>query len=480
MGSTSGSGSLFIDRLYEETIKRVSNKLEGGERDLFAPCVKGVKALLSKEPFQEFLKSMYFHRYLQWKWLERQPVTYKTFRMYRVLGKGGFGEVCACQTRATGKMYACKKLEKKRIKKRRGETMVITEKQILQKINSRFVVNLAYAFEMKDALCLVLTIMEGGDLKFHIYNMGGEPGFPEERCRFYACEIILGLGHLHKEGIVYRDCKPENILLDSKGHVRISDLGLAVEIPEGEAVRGRVGTVGYMAPEIIDNEKYTFSPDWFSLGCLIFEMIEGRAPFRARKEKVKREEVDRRVKDSREDYSERFSPESQSLCEGLLAKSPSSRLGCSSGRHGVREIKIHAWFNSVNWRRMEAGRVKPPFEPDPHAVYAKDVLDIEQFSTVKGVNLDQGDENFYSKFNSGAVSIPWQEEIIEKEVFKELNVFGPNNTPSADLRLDLPPEPEPSAGCLPFFRRRRRGLNSSGSESTPPSNSQNSNSLPDR
>merc|ERR1719328_912094 len=119
-------------------------------------------------------------------------------------------------------------------------------------------------------------------------------------------------------------------------------------------------------------------------------MIEGRAPFRARKEKVKREEVDRRVKDSREDYSERFSPESQSLCEGLLAKSPSSRLGCSSGRHGVREIKIHAWFNSVNWRRMEAGRVKPPFEPDPHAVYAKDVLDIEQFSTVKGVNLDQG------------------------------------------------------------------------------------------
>ena len=69
-------------------------------------------------------------------------------------------------------------------------------------------------------LISVLTIMEGGDLKFHIYNMGGEPGFPEERCRFYACEIILGLGHLHKEGIVYRDCKPENILLDSKGHVR--------------------------------------------------------------------------------------------------------------------------------------------------------------------------------------------------------------------------------------------------------------------
>lgn len=193
-------------------------------------------------------------------------------------------------------MYACKKLEKKRIKKRKGESMVLIEKQILQKINSRFVVNLAYAYETKDALCLVLTIMNGGDLKFHIYNMGGDPGFELTRARFYAAEVVCGLEHLHQQGIVYRDCKPENILLDDHGHVRISDLGLAVEIPEGDMVRGRVGTVGYMAPEVIDNEKYAFSPDWFSFGCLLYEMIEGQAPFRARKEKVKREEVDRRVK----------------------------------------------------------------------------------------------------------------------------------------------------------------------------------------
>lgn len=84
----------------------------------------------------------------------------------------------------------------------------------------------------------------GGDLKFHIYNMGGDPGFELARARFYAAEVVCGLEHLHQQGIVYRDCKPENILLDDHGHVRISDLGLAVEIPEGEMVRGRVGTVG--------------------------------------------------------------------------------------------------------------------------------------------------------------------------------------------------------------------------------------------
>lgn len=96
-------------------------------------------------------------------------------------------------------MYACKKLEKKRIKKRKGEAMVLIEKQILQKINSRFVVNLAYAYETKDALCLVLTIMNGGDLKFHIYNMGGDPGLDIVRARFYAAEVVCGLEHLHQQ-----------------------------------------------------------------------------------------------------------------------------------------------------------------------------------------------------------------------------------------------------------------------------------------
>ncbi|KAH8018947.1 hypothetical protein HPB51_014013 [Rhipicephalus microplus] len=408
---------------------------------------RAVKEFLMGGPFKEFEGSMYFDRYLQWKWLESQPVTAKTFRMYRVLGKGGFGEVCACQVRATGKMYACKKLEKKRIKKRRGETMVLIEKQILQKVNSRFVVSLAYAYETKDALCLVLTIMNGGDLKFHMYSMGGEPGFEPQRARFYAAEVTQGLEHLHAKGIVYRDLKPENILLDDHGHVRISDLGLAVEIPdEHEGVRGRVGTVGYMAPEVIDNERYTYSPDWFSLGCLLYEMLEGQAPFRARKEKVKREEVERRVKEEREKYSAKFSEEAKDCCQQLLAKSPASRLGCQEGRAGALQVKRHPFFKSLNWKRLEAGMLEPPFVPDPHAVYAKDVLDIEQFSTVKGVNLDASDDSFYSQFNMGSVSIPWQTE--------ELNVFGPSQTRPPDLCWELPPA-EDRRGCFPFRRKPR-------------------------
>ncbi|XP_065078554.1 G protein-coupled receptor kinase 2 [Ochlerotatus camptorhynchus] len=449
------SDDCVLDILNDDIVAQVRSRLLNSSRELFEGSVTAVKTFLQGEPFREFESSMYFHRYLQWKWLEAQPVTYKTFRMYRVLGKGGFGEVCACQVRATGKMYACKKLEKKRIKKRKGESMVLIEKTILQKINSRFVVNLAYAYETKDALCLVLTIMNGGDLKFHIYNMGGDPGFELNRARFYAAEVVCGLEHLHQMGIVYRDCKPENILLDDTGHVRISDLGLAVDIPEGEMVRGRVGTVGYMAPEVIDNEKYAFSPDWFSFGCLLYEMIEGQAPFRARKEKVKREEVDRRVKEDVEKYSHKFSEDAKSLCQQLLMKAVKNRLGCRNGRAGAREVKKNGFFNSINWKRLDAGVVEPPFVPDPHAVYAKDVLDIEQFSTVKGVNLDATDENFYSKFNTGSVSIPWQNEMIETECFRELNVFGQDECPTPDLLINAPPVVE-KPGCFPFRRKKKQ------------------------
>lgn len=167
-------------------------------------------------------------------------------------------------------------------------------------------------------------------------------------------------------------------------------------------------------------------------------MIEGQAPFRARKEKVKREEVDRRVRESQESYSSKFTEEAKSICQQLLKKQPKDRLGCSHGRYGATQVKgiksfmcvcrsancivcltlflicvsAHEFFRSTNWRRLDAGMCEPPFIPDPHAVYAKDVLDIEQFSTVKGVSLDSSDDSFYTKFNTGSVSIPWQTEVF--------------------------------------------------------------------
>uniref|UniRef100_A0A8C2V8H1 G protein-coupled receptor kinase n=1 Tax=Chinchilla lanigera TaxID=34839 RepID=A0A8C2V8H1_CHILA len=427
-------------------------------KNIFEGCASVVHNYLSKKPFEEYQESPYFSRFLQWKWLERYPVSKNTFRNYRVLGKGGFGEVCACQVRATGKMYACKKLEKKRIKKRGGEAMALNEKRLLEKVHSRFVVNLAYAYETKETLCLVLTIMNGGDLKFHIYNLGS-PGFDEKRAVFYAAEVCCGLEDLQRERIAYRDLKPENILLDDYGHIRISDLGLAVEIPEGQMVRGRVGTVGYMAPEVINNEKYSFSPDWWGLGCLIYEMIQGHCPFRKPKEKVKREEVERRVRKDTEEYSEKFSEDTKSICRMLLAKNPNERLGCKGD--GAAGVKKHPVFKDINFSRLEANMLEPPFRPDPNAIYCKDVLDIGRFSVVKGVYLDTADDNFYAQFATGCVSIPWQKEMIESGCFKDIN-------DSENKRVEekaSPPAPRPKRS---FFHTRSACGNEAASISRGP------------
>ncbi|XP_047703168.1 G protein-coupled receptor kinase 4 isoform X4 [Prionailurus viverrinus] len=359
-------------------------------------------------------------------------------------------EVCACQVRATGKMYACKKLAKKRIKRRKGEAMALNEKRMLEKVNSRFVVSLSYTYETKDSLYLVLTIMNGGDLKYHIYNLGS-PGFDEQRAIFYAAELCCGLEDLQKERIVYRDLKPENILLDDIGHIRISDLGLAVEVPEGRTVRGRVGTVGYMAPEVINNENYTFSPDWWGLGCLIYEMIQGHSPFKKFKEKVKRQEVERRVKRDTEEYSRKFSEDAKSVCRMLLTKNPRQRLGFSGG---AAEVKGHPVFKDINFKKLEANMLDPPFCPDPKAVYCKDVVDIDQFSTVRGVYLDTTDETFYSQFATGSVSISWQNEMIESGCFKDINESDTGEY--VDLQETLcHPVPKPKRGF--FYRLLRRG-----------------------
>lgn len=356
----------------------------------------------------------------------------------------------ACQVRATGMMYACKKLEKTHVKKRRGEAMALNEKQILEGLDSRFVVNLAYAYETKHALCLVLTMMSGGDLKYHIYNIG-EPGLDRDRTRFYAAEVCCGLIHLHQKSILYRDLKPENILLDDNGHIRISDLGLAVRLSEGSLVRGQVGTLGYMAPEVIGHRHYGMSADWWGLGCLVYEMTAGRPPFHARGEHPKASEMERRIETEQEEYCDKFSREVKDLCSLLLNKDQHERLGCQSS--GGREVQSHPFFRKVNFRMLEAGLVDPPFKPDPRQVYCSDVQDIDEFSTVKGVTLNQTDNDFYSKFNTGRVPITWQNELIETGCFRELNTFGPEGSRSPDLDWSQRPESPKRSLLHRIFRR---------------------------
>ncbi|XP_007537506.1 rhodopsin kinase GRK1 [Erinaceus europaeus] len=407
---------------------------EAGGDGRFGPLLEATLAHLAGRPFQAFLDSLHFLRFLQWKWLEAQPLGQDWFLDFRVLGKGGFGEVSACQMKATGKLYACKKLNKKRLKKRKGYQGAMVEKKILSKVHSRFIVSLAYAFETKTDLCLVMTLMNGGDLRYHIYNVNEEqPGFEEPRAVFYTAQIISGLEHLHQHSILYRDLKPENLLLDDNGNVRISDLGLAVEFQEGQTkTKGYAGTPGFMAPELLRGEEYGFSVDYFALGVTLYEMIAARGPFRARGEKVENKELKQRILSERVQYPDSFSPASRDFCEALLEKDPERRLGFQGG--SCDKLRAQPLFKDLDWRQLEAGLLTPPFVPDSRTVYAKSIQDVGAFSTVKGVVLDQSDAAFFQAFATGNCPVPWQEEMIETGVFGELNVWREDGQMPDDMK----------------------------------------------
>ncbi|XP_011789319.1 PREDICTED: rhodopsin kinase [Colobus angolensis palliatus] len=425
---------LFCSFLDEGMVVKFKEGPKESQDGLFQPLLQATLAHLGQAPFQEYLGSLYFLRFLQWKWLEAQPMGEDWFLDFRVLGKGGFGEVSACQMKATGKLYACKKLNKKRLKKRKGYQGAMVEKKILMKVHSRFIVSLAYAFETKADLCLVMTIMNGGDIRYHIYNVNEEnPGFPEPRAVFYTAQIICGLEHLHQRRIVYRDLKPENVLLDNDGNVRISDLGLAVELLDGQSkTKGYAGTPGFMAPELLQGEEYGFSVDYFALGVTLYEMIAARGPFRARGEKVENKELKQRIISEPVKYPDKFSQASKDFCEALLEKDPEKRLGFRD--ETCDKLRTHFLFKDLNWRQLEAGMLIPPFIPDPKTVYAKDIQDVGAFSTVKGVVFDKTDTEFFQEFATGNCPIPWQEEMIETGIFGELNVWRSDGQMPDDMK----------------------------------------------
>lgn len=212
----------------------------------------------------------------------------------------------------------------------------------------------------------MLDYCPGGELFFHLTR---SKRFDENRARFYAACIVLALEHLHKHNIVYRDLKPENILIDADGFPKITDFGLSKDIGESLLTKTFCGTPEYLAPETLLKTGHSFEVDWWSLGCLIYEMLVGIPPYYVNR----RTEIYRRILSEDVKYPQTLNPVVVDLLQGLLMKDPSKRLG--SSLVGIEAIKMHPWFASVDWQRLEARQVQPQFVP-----YFSCPTDIRYFS----------------------------------------------------------------------------------------------------
>jgi len=285
--------------------------------------------------------------------------TIDEFNFLKVLGKGSFGKVLLAEHKLTGEIFAVKILNKDTIIQNDDVECTMTERRILA-LSTRhpFLTGLYCSFQTKERLFLIMEYVNGGDLMFQIQR---SRKFDEPRARFYASEVTLALMFLHRHGVIYRDLKLDNILLDAEGHCKIADFGMCKEgIFDGKLTSTFCGTPDYIAPEILQELDYSFSVDWWALGVLMYEMMAGQPPFEADDEdslfeSILRDEVL---------YPVWLSKEAVHILKSFMTKNPAKRLGCVAAQGGEEAIKRHAFFaGKIDWEALERRQIKPPFKP---------------------------------------------------------------------------------------------------------------------
>jgi len=307
--------------------------------------------------------------------------TISDFRVYKLLGEGTYGKVMLVYHNANKQYYALKMIDKEMVVKRKQVPHTLNEKRILQCINFPFVVNLDFSFQNNSMLFLIMPIVSGGELFNHLQKM---KKFSEIISRFYSAQVAMALEYLHYLGVVYRDLKPENLLLDCHGYVKVTDFGFA------KVVNGRTytfcGTPEYIAPEIIKNTGYSFAADWWSFGILIYELNAGYAPFR-HDEPIRLYEL---IVDGKYNCPSGFSAELKAAIITLLQVDTSKRYG--NLKNGARDIKNLKWFGPLNWLQVYEQKLPAPYTPA-----CKSPEEIAKSSSGKTPEIPNGHTNKYPK-----------------------------------------------------------------------------------
>ncbi|XP_043568496.1 serine/threonine-protein kinase 32C isoform X2 [Chiloscyllium plagiosum] len=304
---------------------------------------------------------------------EKEGVTFDHFQILRAIGKGSFGKVCIVQKRDTEKMYAMKYMNKQQCIERDEVRNVFRELEILQEIEHVFLVNLWYSFQDEEDMFMVVDLLLGGDLRYHLQQ---NVQFTEDAMKLYICEMALALDYLQSQHIIHRDVKPDNILLDEQGHAHLTDFNIATIIKDGERATALAGTKPYMAPEIFHSfvnggTGYSFEVDWWSLGVTAYELLRGWRPYDIHSS-VTVESLIQLFSTVSVQYSSTWTKEVVTLLRKLLTVKPEHRLSRLS------DIQSCSYLSDISWDAVYEKKMEPGFVPNKGRLHCDPTFELEE------------------------------------------------------------------------------------------------------
>ena len=362
-----------------------------------------------------------------------QNVDLNSFNTISVIGKGQNSKVLLVKKKDSGDYFAMKVLKKKKVEQSKQEEHIQNERNILVEVHkNQFLIELHFSFQTKKALYFVLEYCPGGEL-FYLFNRNKR--FSEEQTKFFAAQIVLALEFLHSKDIVYKDLKPENVLIGHDGYIKLTDFGLSRSCSKITEEKNSHGKPEYLAPEIIMKTGCGKYVDWWTLGILIYEMVEGVSPF-SLKNKVhdirscsNLNDLFDKIKFENVKFSSNFTKNLSSFLSEILRKDYTKRLGF---KRGACEIKEHAWFSNFDWKSISNKQMNPPFVPQINNDHGLSNFDMKYTQMKIDSFMEIGNDNLVQKHYDG---FSWYDPGLFGGVEEESNQFESNNNFDEAFRI---------------------------------------------
>ncbi|KAL5611779.1 hypothetical protein BROUX41_000646 [Berkeleyomyces rouxiae] len=295
-------------------------------------------------------------------------VSLNHFRLLRVVGRGAFGKVRIVERKDTGLSFALKYIRKDEIIRSESVRNIIRERRMLEDVNHPFICNLRYSFQDIEYMYLVVDLMTGGDLRFHI----SRKTFTEEAVRFWIAELGCALRYVHSQGIIHRDVKPDNVLLDADGHVHLTDFNVATYVVPGRLIASRSGTLAYLGPEVYAGKGYDVRADWWSLGVVFYECIYNKRPFEGNSEQT----LSQAIQAGRPRFPITQPPVSIPCMYAMMAAldvNPDTRLGST-----WESFTQNEFFQAIDFDGLEKKFLEPIFVPSSEKTNFDATYDLEE------------------------------------------------------------------------------------------------------